>query len=112
MLPRNVNPAHALRTPIVSAVEDAVAPAAEAAGSTQNTVADPTDLKADAQDQSKADATQTDTPKTAIQDVKYAVKDSDGHGQLGARHRQEGAVGGRITARPQREEAGGSRLGE
>lgn len=46
--PRNLSPTHTLRNRIVTAVEDAVAPAADAGSGTQKGVADPTDGKADA----------------------------------------------------------------
>jgi len=70
--PRTVNPAHALRTRIVTAVEDAVAPVADAVEGTQK-IADPTDVKADPQDQGKADATDTPAVKSGVRD---AVKDT------------------------------------
>jgi len=73
---RNVSPTHALPTRIVSAVEDAVAPATDAVESTHKTVADPTDVKVDPQDQGKADATQPDTPKTGTQGVTSGVQDA------------------------------------
>jgi hypothetical protein len=69
--PRNVNPAHAPRTPVATAVEDAVAPVTDAVESTKKTVADPMDVTTDPQDQGTVDA--TDTPKTGVQD---AVKDT------------------------------------
>ncbi|HEY5149980.1 MAG TPA: hypothetical protein VIJ23_09180 [Mycobacterium sp.] len=68
--------AGALPTRIVSAVEDAVAPATDAVESTHKTVADPTDVKVDPQDQGKADATQPDTPKTGTQGVTSGVQDA------------------------------------
>jgi len=70
--PRTVNPAHALRTRIVTAVEDAVAPVADAVEGTQK-IADPTDVKAEPQDQGKADATDTPAVKSGVRD---AVKDT------------------------------------
>jgi hypothetical protein len=60
--PRTANPAHALRTPLVAAVEDAGAPATDAVEGTKKMVVDPTDVKADPQDQVKANATDTATP--------------------------------------------------
>jgi len=72
--PRTVNPAHALRTRIVTAVEDAVAPVADAVESTTKTVVDPTDVTPDPQDQGTTDA--TDTPKTGAPDAQGAGKDA------------------------------------
>ena len=72
--PRTVNPAHALRTRIVTAVEDAVAPVTDAVASTTKTVVDPTDVTPDPQDQGTTDA--TDTPKTGAPDAQGAGKDA------------------------------------
>jgi hypothetical protein len=78
--PRSVNPTHALRTRIVAAVEDAVAPVTDAVKGTQKAVVDPTDVNADPQDQVKADA--TDTPdvtsggQDAVKDTSNSVRDT------------------------------------
>jgi hypothetical protein len=74
--PRSVNPAHALRTPLVAAVEDAVAPATDAVERTKKTVVDPTDVQADLQEQDSADATETDAPQAGTQDVNSGRQDS------------------------------------
>lgn len=68
-LPRSVNPAHARRTPVVAAVEDAVALATDAVESTKKTLVDPTDVKAAAQDQAKTDATDTPDVTSGGQDA-------------------------------------------
>jgi len=88
-LPRSVNPAHALRTRIVAAVEDAVAPATDAVEGTKKTVVDPTDVKADPQDQVKADASDTPDVTSGGQD---AVKET-GNSARGSAKKVRSAAG-------------------
>jgi hypothetical protein len=95
--PRSVNPTHAPRTRIVAAVKDAVAPVTNAVEGTKKTAVDPTDVKADVQDQGTTDATVA--PKTSAPDVtsggRDAVKDT--------------AKAARDTAKKARSSAGSAR---
>ncbi len=97
-LPRSANPTHALRTPVVAAVEDAVAPATDAVEGTKKTVVDPTDVKADPQDQVKANATDTPDVTSGGQD---AVKDTGSSARDNTKKVRSAAW---IIARPQCEE--------